>query len=33
MEVIHQRCSGLDVHNETVVASVRLALDVYWKPV
>ena len=27
MEVIHQRCSGLDVHKETVVACVRLALD------
>ena len=27
MEVIHRRCSGLDVHKETVVASVRLALD------
>ena len=27
MEVIHRRCSGLDVHKETVVACVRLALD------
>ena len=26
MEVIHSRCSGLDVHKETVVACVRLAL-------
>ena len=26
MEVIHPRCSGLDVHKETVVACVRLAL-------
>ena len=25
MEVIHSRCSGLDVHKETVVACVRLA--------
>jgi transposase len=27
MEVIHSRCAGLDVHKETVVACVRLALD------
>jgi lipopolysaccharide/colanic/teichoic acid biosynthesis glycosyltransferase len=27
MEVVHPRCSGLDVHKETVVACVRLALD------
>jgi transposase len=27
MEVIHPRCSGLDVHKETVVACVRLVLD------
>ena len=27
MEVIHRRCSGLDVHKETVVACVRLVLD------
>ena len=27
MEVIHRRCSGLDVHRETVVACVRLVLD------
>jgi hypothetical protein len=27
MEVIHRRCSGLDVHKETVVACVGLALD------
>src|ERR1700751_295829 len=26
MEVIHRRCSGLDVHKETVVACVRLVL-------
>jgi transposase len=26
MEVIHPRCSGLDVQKETVVACVRLAL-------
>src|SRR5215471_3569856 len=26
MEVIHPRCGGLDVHKETVVACVRLAL-------
>jgi hypothetical protein len=26
MEVIHSRCGGLDVHKETVVACVRLAL-------
>ncbi|MEN3375544.1 MAG: transposase [Hyphomicrobiales bacterium] len=25
MEVLHQRCAGLDVHKKTVVASVRLA--------
>ena len=27
MELLHQRCAGLDVHKETVVACVRLALD------
>ena len=27
MEVIHSRCGGLDVHKETVVACVRLALE------
>ena len=27
MEVIHRRCSGLDVHKQTVVACVRLVLD------
>ena len=27
MEVIHPRCSGLDVHKETVAACMRLALD------
>jgi transposase len=27
MELLHQRCAGLDVHKETVVASVRLALE------
>jgi transposase len=27
MEVIHRRCSGLDVHKETVVACMRLVLD------
>ena len=27
MEVIHRRCSGLDVHKETVVACVRLVSD------
>jgi len=26
MEVIHPRCAGLDVHKDTVVACVRLAL-------
>ena len=25
MEVLHQRCAGLDVHKKNVVASVRLA--------
>src|ERR1700740_599516 len=25
MEVLHQRCAGLDVHKKTVVAAVRLA--------
>jgi transposase len=25
MEVLHPRCAGLDVHKDTVVASVRLA--------
>ena len=27
MEVLHQRCCGLDVHKETVVACVRIASD------
>jgi transposase len=27
MEVMHQRCAGLDVHKKTVVASVRLAAE------
>jgi transposase len=27
MEVIHARCAGLDVHKDTVVACVRLAVD------
>jgi transposase len=27
MELLHQRCAGLDVHKETVVAAVRLAID------
>ena len=27
MEVLHQRCAGLDVHKKTVVACVRLARD------
>jgi hypothetical protein len=27
MEVIQRRCSGIDVHKETVVACVLLALD------
>ena len=27
MEVIHPRCVGLDVHKDTVVACVRLAID------
>src|ERR1700724_219552 len=27
MEVLHQRCAGLDVHKETVVACVRLASE------
>src|SRR5215831_5724340 len=27
MEVLHPRCCGLDVHKETVVACVRLAID------
>src|ERR1700752_294507 len=27
MEVIHRRCSGLDVHKETVAACARLVLD------
>jgi transposase len=27
MEVVHPRCGGLDVHKETVVACVRLALE------
>jgi hypothetical protein len=24
MEVLHQRCAGLDVHKKTVVAAIRL---------
>jgi transposase len=27
MEVLHQRCAGLDVHKKTVVASIRLATE------
>ena len=27
MEVLHQRCAGLDVHKKTVVAAVRLAME------
>jgi transposase len=27
MEVLHQRCAGLDIHKKTVVASVRLAAE------
>ena len=27
MDVIHQRCAGLDVHKESVVACVRLVID------
>jgi hypothetical protein len=27
MEVLHQRCAGLDVHKKIVVASVRLAAE------
>src|SRR5215813_3507084 len=27
MEVLHPRCCGLDVHKETVVACIRLAID------
>jgi transposase len=27
MEVLHQRCAGLDVHKKTVVAAVRLATE------
>src|SRR5207248_1346436 len=27
MELLYQRCAGLDVHKETVVAAVRLAVD------
>jgi transposase len=27
MEVIHRRCAGLDVHKDSVVACVRIALD------
>ncbi len=27
MDVCHQRCAGLDVHKDTVVAAVRLAGD------
>jgi transposase len=27
MEVIHPRCAGLDVHKQTVVACVRIAID------
>src|SRR6058998_699862 len=26
MEVVHERCAGLDVHQHTVVASVRIAV-------
>ncbi len=26
MEVLHPRCAGLDVHKETVVACMRLAI-------
>jgi transposase len=27
MELVHQRCAGLDVHKDTVVATVRVAVD------
>jgi transposase len=27
MELVHQRCAGLDVHKETVVAAIRLAIE------
>jgi transposase len=27
MEMLHQRCAGLDVHKKTVVAAVRLAME------
>ena len=27
MEVIHERCAGLDVHKDTVVACIRVAAD------
>lgn len=27
MELLHQRCAGLDVHKETVVAGVRLSIE------
>jgi transposase len=27
MDLLHQRCAGLDVHKKTVVASVRLAAE------
>jgi len=27
MDLLHQRCAGLDVHKQTVVAAVRLAFD------
>jgi transposase len=27
MEVLYPRCCGLDVHKETVVASLRLVID------
>jgi len=27
MELLHQRCAGLDVHKQTVVAAIRLAID------
>ena len=27
MELLHQRCAGLDVHKQTVVACVRLASE------
>ena len=27
METLHERCAGLDVHKDTVVACVRIASD------